>query len=107
MSIIDDRGACPREKVDTSFLEAKIDKLDPTRGREWGYDVMSLSAIAPDSAALPRLIKTLVDVLSQAAHDYYSAGTSKLEDSQYDFLEKTLSVISPHHPYLKKVGYED
>jgi len=88
----------------TALLEKKISEAEPTSGTEWGYDVMSLKAINPNSTMLPGLEKQLVEILDEAKSAYYGPGTSKLSDSLYDHLEKALRVLNPNHPFLDKVG---
>lgn len=49
-------------------------------------------------------IAELEAIISQAAYDYETDGTSELTDAEYDTLEAELRRLSPNSPVLKGVG---
>lgn len=49
-------------------------------------------------------VKTLTDILTQAAIDYYENGTSILTDAQYDMMFEELRLLDPTNEIFKSCG---
>lgn len=50
-------------------------------------------------------IKTLVSVLEDAADAYHNGTDLVMSDTKFDVFLKVLRRRSPHHPFLRKIGY--
>jgi hypothetical protein len=87
------------------LISVRIGKAKNTIDR--CYLVMSLKVMDPGHHLVVACVDELVPIIMAAKIDYYKYGTSELSDTDYDFYEKTIRVISPGHQVLENVGYED
>ena len=52
-------------------------------------------------------LDSIIELLIDSDKEYYSSGTSKLTDEEYDDLKQALEALDPNNPYFNEVGAED